>query len=207
MNNSFLPNIKEDEDHRGPGLVEDPQICEKLTKALHLEPFFLTKEAWDSNGFFVHKRIISGNDNAVQGHSEYSSFPRLNKLILIPMVGYAARFLIKFLEPEPDKSETAEERKASYKWLFLSFSVLWLKKAGKVTCVVACYDDCKILKTKIKDALKNYPLRYVQSNPFAIYDAFLRLYIWQYDEGIWKFRKPVRNIEKVDIFRSKTLRP
>ncbi|CAG9941093.1 unnamed protein product [Clonostachys rosea f. rosea IK726] len=174
----FLPNIKKDEDHDGPGLVEDQKICEKLTNALHLEPFFLTEEAWDSNGFFVHKRIIAGSDNAVKGHS------------------YAARFLIKFLEPEKDENETVEEQKAPYKWLFLSFSVLWLKKAGKVTCVVACYDDCGKLQDKIEEALARYPLRYLESNPFAIYDAFLRLYIWQYDEGIWKFRKPVRKIEK-----------
>lgn len=128
-----------------------------------------------------------------------SSIPRLNKLILIPTKGYAARFLIKFLEPEKDENETVEEQKAPYKWLFLSFSVLWLKKAGKVTCVVACYDDCGRLRDKIEEALARYPLRYLESNPFAIYDAFLRLYIWQYDEGIWKFRKPVRKIEKVDI--------
>ncbi|KEY64392.1 hypothetical protein S7711_08454 [Stachybotrys chartarum IBT 7711] len=33
-------------------------------------------------------------------------------------------------------------------------------------------------------------------NPYAIYDALLRVLVWEYDKALWLFRKPVRNMEK-----------
>ncbi|KAK7225436.1 hypothetical protein V2G26_013439 [Clonostachys chloroleuca] len=168
----FLPHISRDpKDEKKSGVIGDDQdLCDELTRSLHLPPFFLQHKAWDSNGFLISRHVPHPEDHDLQS--------------------YAGRFLIKVV--------AQANNKWTYSWLFLSFSILWAKnpKDGKVSCVVVCYDDCEKLEGKISDALKNYSPADIKDNPLAIYDAFLQVVIWEYDSALWGFREPVRNIEK-----------
>jgi hypothetical protein len=72
---SFLPPIHKDDDERKKNkdksfadviLLEDTETCSELSKALKLEPFFFTKDGWDSNGFFTYRQ----SDIRKQSHNE-----------------------------------------------------------------------------------------------------------------------------------------
>lgn len=107
---------------------------------------------------------------------------------------YATRFLIKFLD--------TPAHSLGYSWLYLSFSILWAKKNDELSCVLVCYDDSNDIKfrAKIVEWLTNYPLDNIMQNPLAIHDAVLRAIVVSYDEALWLFRVPVREIEKVGDF-------
>lgn len=189
---SFLPHISRDpKDEKKSGVIGDDQdLCDELTRSLHLPPFFLQHKAWDSNGFLISRHVPHPEDHDLQSEI---SFTWLWRVSLTRILGYAGRFLIKVV--------AQANNKWTYSWLFLSFSILWAKnpKDGKVSCVVVCYDDCEKLEGKISDALKNYSPADIKDNPLAIYDAFLQVVIWEYDSALWGFREPVRNIEKVCV--------
>lgn len=74
---------------------------------------------------------------------------------------------------------------------------------GAVSCVVVCFDDFhngvtnSNLKDRILDGLRSYPQDYIKAHPFGVYDAFMKVIIWEYDRALWLFRKPIRDIEKV----------
>lgn len=63
--------------------------------------------------------------------------------------------------------------------------------------MLTCFDDSHAIKSAILDGLKEYPMINAKHNPYAIYDALLRVLIWEYDKALWLFRKPVRKIETV----------
>jgi hypothetical protein len=84
------------------------------------------------------------------------------------------------------------------RWLFLSFSVLWVRNhhTKKVSCVLVCYDGSEEIQSEIIRGFKQYPLANIKDNPYAVYDALLRVIIWQYNKALWLFREPIRTIEK-----------
>ncbi|KAF4450956.1 Mg2+ transporter protein, CorA-like/Zinc transport protein ZntB [Fusarium austroafricanum] len=170
----FLPPIyAEDEATRTSTLSADPEIRKELTDHLRLDPLFLTEEAWNSNGF-----LMSQQDWSLSPSKDAYS--------------YMTRFLIKFLQ-DPDYQEETPD----YSWLFLAFSILWLKTSeNKVSCVLVCYDDSSKIKDCIVEGFKDYPTENIKESPFAIYDALLRVITMQYDTALWLFRKPIRDIEK-----------
>ncbi|KAI9167885.1 Mg2+ transporter protein, CorA-like/Zinc transport protein ZntB [Paramyrothecium foliicola] len=172
----FLPPIHVDKDDRPADpdfktLLEDPELCKELTQTLNLDESFFTEEAWNSNGFLRHRQgFATAKDTA---HS------------------YATRFLIKFLQA-PGMLKTPK-----YSWLFLAVSVLWVQpEKGKLSCIMVCYDDCSKIRDEILDAFKSYPRANIKENAFSVYDALLQAIVMQYDQALWLFRTPVRNIEK-----------
>ncbi|KAH6981644.1 hypothetical protein BKA56DRAFT_672449 [Ilyonectria sp. MPI-CAGE-AT-0026] len=175
----FLPKIHVDEGDRPkddpdfPILLDDREVCSELTTHLHLDPLFLTKEAWDSNGFLLGQQDWHTHKDIAHSYT------------------YATRFLIKFLREEHVQHD------GDYKWLFLSFSVLWVKtKQDKASCILVCFDDSNIIKDQIVEACKTYCLGNIKQTPFSVYDALLRAVVMQYDKALWLFREPVRKIEK-----------
>ncbi|KAH7322613.1 hypothetical protein B0I35DRAFT_184974 [Stachybotrys elegans] len=171
----FLPHISVDPKDRKEDtkiLLDDPELCGRLTKALHLDDFFLTHSAWNSNGFL--RSEICWNAAGDPVHS------------------LSARFLIKYLQ-QPNSDQPVPD----YAWLFLSFTVLWVKNSGgQVSCILVCYDHCSEIQDKIIGAFNNYPQQQITTTPFAVCDAILRGVIKQYDDALWRFQKPVRDIEK-----------
>ncbi|CAI6099849.1 unnamed protein product [Clonostachys chloroleuca] len=168
----FLPPISRKNEGQGQALLDDPVLCRELTDKLHLEPFFLTTSAWDSNGFFSSRQLVRSETQ--EGYS------------------YGSRFLIKFL------AENYGEGATNFSWSFVSFSVLWSKNrfTNKVSCVLVCYDDAADIKTEIVEGLRNYTLGNIRESPYAVFDAMLGVIVWQFDKALWKFRTPIRTIEK-----------
>ncbi|VUC25575.1 unnamed protein product [Clonostachys rosea] len=168
----FLPPISQKGQGRGQALLDDPTLCQELKARLHLEPFFLTASAWDSNGFFSSRQLVRS-----ETQDSYS---------------YGSRFLIKFL------AENYGERTPEFSWSFLSFSVLWSRNrfTNKLSCVLVCYDDTARIKNEIIEGLGNYTLSNIRESPYAVFDAMLRVIVWQFDTALWKFRMPIRTIEK-----------
>lgn len=96
--------------------------------------------------------------------------------------------------------ETTPTERPSYAWLFLSFSVLWVKcrETSKVSCLVVCFDDFyeqATVRDMFREGLRTLEQNYT-AHSLSVYDTFLKVIIWQYDRALWLFRKPVRNIEK-----------
>jgi hypothetical protein len=61
---SFVPPIRLDDDERNANpnaseLVEDGPLCKDLSDKLNIDPYFLTKDGWDSNGFLLSRRVDS----------------------------------------------------------------------------------------------------------------------------------------------------
>ncbi|CAH0000771.1 unnamed protein product [Clonostachys byssicola] len=153
---SFLPHVADDAE--GQGLVGDAGLCRDLEEKLHLEPFFLTHQAWNSNGFFIDQQFLGPDEDATVLYN---------------------------------------------RWLFLSFSVLWARNhhTKKVSCVLVCYDGSEEIESEIMRGFQQYPLTNIKDNPYAVYDALLRIIIWQYNKALWLFRVPIRTIEKASSTR------
>ncbi|CAH0053737.1 unnamed protein product [Clonostachys solani] len=177
---SFLPHVAGDAE--GQGLVGDADLCRDLEEKLHLEPFFLTHQAWNSNGFFIDQQVCRSQSQEINRRFTQ---------------GYATRFLIKFLGPDEDATVQYN------RWLFLSFSVLWVRNhhTKKVSCVLVCYDGSEEIQSEIVKGFRQYPLANIKDNPYAVYDALLRVIIWQYNKALWLFRVPIRTIEKASSTR------
>jgi hypothetical protein len=62
---------------------------------------------------------------------------------------------------------------------------------------LVCYDDTADIKTEIVEGLRNYTLGNIRESPYAVFDAMLGVIVWQFDKALWKFRTPIRTIEKV----------
>jgi hypothetical protein len=65
---------------KNPGakvLVDDSKLCQRLTENLHLDDFFLTHEAWNSNGFLLSQHGWGASENVV-----YSKYAQILKLRL-----------------------------------------------------------------------------------------------------------------------------
>ncbi|CAI6096074.1 unnamed protein product [Clonostachys chloroleuca] len=176
-------------DAGGQGLVGDADLSRDLEEKLHLEPFFLTHQAWNSNGFFTDQQVCRSQSQDINS--------------------FATRFLIKLLGTDEDPTVHYN------RWLFLSFSVLWVKNhhTKKVSCVLVCYDGSEEIESEIIRGFKQYPLANIKDNPYAVYDALLRVIIWQYNKALWLFREPIRTIEKAsstrvrDVQRTMALQP
>ena len=54
---SFLPPIHLDDDKGEATLISDKALCKELERNLHIGPFFLTKDAWNANGFFSVRHV------------------------------------------------------------------------------------------------------------------------------------------------------
>jgi hypothetical protein len=193
---SFLPDIYLDPGDRPVGdptfgvLVDDPEVCKELTRNLFLDEMFLTKEAWDSNGFLMTR--VSSDTAGIIIHSKYDCPSFASKQTNKLFQGYSARFLVKFLDA-PNVQNIPK-----YKWLYLSFTIVWLRNGqGEVSCLLVCFDDCNKIRNQILDSFKGYLCENLKGSPFSIYDALLKAIIMQYDEALWLFRKPIRGIEKV----------
>ncbi|KAH6671517.1 hypothetical protein F5X68DRAFT_264771 [Plectosphaerella plurivora] len=169
----ILVEIEDAKEADFQGLASDKPLCKELTKCLRLDPFFLTAEAWKSNGFLIS-----------QQHQEEPTDETKDELTR----NYATRFLIKFLD-EPANTQ-------GYSWLYLSFSILWVKKKDQISCVLVCFDDSINIEPKISECFTNYSMDNIMQNPLAIHDALLRAIVFHYDEALWLFRTPVRGIEK-----------
>ncbi|CAG9942851.1 unnamed protein product [Clonostachys rosea f. rosea IK726] len=145
-------------DAEGQALIDDADLCRDLEEKLHLEPFFLTHQAWNSNGFFIDQQFLGSDEDATVQYN---------------------------------------------RWLFLSFSVLWVRNhhTKKVSCVLVCYDGSEEIQSEIIRGFKQYPLANIKDNPYAVYDALLRVIIWQYNKALWLFREPIRTIEKASRTR------
>lgn len=166
----FMPPIYSDTNNRdkkaSPVLLDDPELCKRLTKSLRIDRFFLTENAWKSNGFFMNQQTGDRSDPSERRD--------------------VSRYLIKFLN-DP-----------AYSWLYLSFCVLTVNcKENKSCCNLVCFDDSSKIEDEIIEAFQHYTVDHIRSEPFAVvHDALLRVITEKYDNALWHFRSPIRDIEK-----------
>jgi hypothetical protein len=110
-----------------------------------------------------------------------------------------SRFLIKILQIPGHVLSTGEDH-VDYVWLYLSFCSLWLEDLqGKHSHVVVCFDDCEKIIEHIKKACSDYASDGLIAHPLAMQNVFVRVLVNQYDKAVWRFRKPVRTLEKVSF--------
>ncbi|KAK8848624.1 corA-like mg2+ transporter protein domain-containing protein [Apiospora arundinis] len=153
-------------------LENNDALCLRLSVGLNVDPLFFTKKSWNANGFFQCQHGESGN------HSS------------------ASRFLVKML-PAADVESTVAI--PNYQWAYLSFCTLWREVGdGKASCVLVCFDDWHQhgIMSKIVDAFNRYPLQHIYESSSAMNDALLRGLTDVYDNALWRFRVPVRDIER-----------
>ncbi|GAW16179.1 hypothetical protein ANO14919_056020 [Xylariales sp. No.14919] len=167
----FLPVIHE-EDSEGGGVIS--KCSQPLAKALHVDPFFLTKRAWDSNGFFMSQTHQQGGSPRIQSH--------------------ASRLLIKFLKK---KGGEGGDDRPDYGWMFLSFCAICFKHSDKKkdSHILVCFDHSSRIKDAIESAFEGYLWEVLTQNLLSVHEALLRHIIWEYDRALWLFRKPIRDIE------------
>lgn len=89
-----------------------------------------------------------------------------------------------------------------YHWLYLSFFTLWFESKSpngkKTTQIILCFDDAhgKRVEDAIQEAvgLDSYP---ELDCPYGIIRRIVEAVTRIYDDALWTFRAPVRQIEKV----------
>jgi hypothetical protein len=88
-----------------------------------------------------------------------------------------------------------------YAWLYLSFCILRLadRDEEKESSIVVCFDDCNKIKEAITKGFQALPVDHLVANPLAVEDVVMKVIASEYDKALWRFRKPVREIEKVTI--------
>jgi hypothetical protein len=67
-----------------------------------------------------------------------------------------------------------------------------------VVCYDDFYDETREIANKILNGLRTVNHDHIKTHALCIYDAFLKVIVWEYDRALWLFRKPVRRIEKVN---------
>jgi hypothetical protein len=85
----------------------------------------------------------------------------------------------------------------SYEWLFMAFSTLWYISNGKESQILLCFDLSEEITDMVMTNIKASNPTVVLKCPFAIYDILLSPISRIYDESLWEFRIPIRDIEKV----------
>ncbi|KAI2622715.1 hypothetical protein GGS26DRAFT_567331 [Hypomontagnella submonticulosa] len=173
----FLPPIHAENDHGGPVLSSYPDLCQKLATALHVEPSFLTRDAWNSNGFFMTHSFQPQHTTGV-GYST------------------ASRFLVKFLPNFSETSRTPDQPEAT--WQRLSFCSMWFPchSPRYATCILVCFDDCKNIKTDIVEGCRNYSIQDITAHHLAMHDTLLRGIIWKYDQSVSGLQKHIHDTGK-----------
>jgi hypothetical protein len=87
----------------------------------------------------------------------------------------------------------------AYTWQYLAFCSLWCKKQKDSlgTYVLLCFDVSQRVQTTISNGLRATQGADLCSDPFTLQSELMEIIVTLYDEALWTFRKPVRNIEKV----------
>jgi hypothetical protein len=81
-----------------------------------------------------------------------------------------------------------------YKWYEMGFITEW-DKSGK--CRVLCIDTPEELQSGLKAVLKNKSAPLNFEDPLAMHIPLIDQIILLYDDSVWRFREPLRSIEKV----------
>ncbi|CRG87384.1 Unhealthy ribosome biogenesis protein 2 homolog [Talaromyces islandicus] len=166
INIYFLPNVN--------ALNKNRELCERLSQHLYIDPFFWSDSAYESNGFFMCE------DRPVQdskGDSKCS----------------ISRFLIKELEEKGAKN--------SYKWQYLSFFTLWISGTNEGTHmdtqILLCFDLTRdVMEPLVRKNFLEANGPSLMSGPWETYTVLAKAMTQHFDDSLWKFRDPIRNIEK-----------
>ena len=114
--------------------------------------------------------------------------PRLHRLLIVLIrAATQCRFLIKRLI----------NNQINYEWLFMAFSTLWYTFNGKESQILLCFDLSEEITDAVITSIKASNPTHIFKCPFAIYDILLSPISKIYDESLWEFRIPIRDIEKV----------
>lgn len=104
--------------------------------------------------------------------------------------GSISRFLIKELGNT--------ERKFTYCWQYLSFASLWISGDGvSDTQILLCFDLTYVMRAHILKSFLDSDAENLKRDPFEVYAILVDAITERYDEALWGFRIPVRDIEKV----------
>ncbi|KAI0381177.1 hypothetical protein F5Y04DRAFT_255949 [Hypomontagnella monticulosa] len=172
----FLPPVHAEDEYGGLVLSSYPDLCHKLATALRVEPSFLTKDAWNSNGFSITQRFrYEFECNSREGFST------------------ASRFLVK-LPPTSEQLKTFNEPEAA--WLRLAFCSLLFSTSPRPTPILVCFDDCKRIKSDIIEGFRNHFIFDFTAHHLVMYDFLLRRIIWKYEQGVDGLQKLIRDTKK-----------
>lgn len=109
-------------------------------------------------------------------------------------VGSISRFLIKELEEKGAKN--------SYKWQYLSFFTLWFhgtkNGVSTNTQILLCFDLTRdVMEVLVRKNFLEANGHSLMSGALETYTVLAKAMTHHFDESLWKFRVPIRTIEKV----------
>ena len=118
-------------------------------------------------------------------------------MLITTNTGITSRFLIKQIKPKGDEYE--------YGWEYLSFVSLWYRPAktasggstGEPTQLLLCFDLSPEMKNSIANAFRESDPSAWRHCPFGVYSVMVPMISRWFNDALWQFRLPIRNIEKV----------
>lgn len=99
-----------------------------------------------------------------------------------------------------------------YDWHFMAFCTLWrssrldseidngpakTEESADETNILVCFDLDDEFVLRLRRLLHNADFRKWEEEPFLMLEFALSIVVDQFEEDLWSFQKPVRDIEKV----------
>ncbi|KAJ5762331.1 uncharacterized protein N7511_005713 [Penicillium nucicola] len=208
----FMPKVDE-EILKLPGSTE---LCRQLSEKFFLPGFFFERLGWNANGMFGSTEDISQNDSD-------ASYGEIHFANTKPYEGTVSRFLSKKIKEKhsglmPNLKDSHQANSESifapeydYDWHYMAFCTLWrassvapTEGSGQLradqstdqTNVLLCFDLDDDSTLRLRRLLHKADLRNWKNEPFLMLEFALSIVVDQFEEDLWSFQKPVRDIEK-----------
>jgi hypothetical protein len=106
-------------------------------------------------------------------------------------------------EERPSLERKGTSIKYMYHWLYLSFFTLWYRAEGSQnsTQILLCFDDARgeRIEDAVQGCFQDPANKDLEKSPYAILDRLVEAVGRIYDEALWGYRTPIRQIEKVRV--------
>ncbi|PHH92863.1 hypothetical protein CDD83_4285 [Cordyceps sp. RAO-2017] len=162
------------------GPVKDAQFRQTVSDAFAIPSFFWSRACREANGF------CSRNQDALPHYSgqAYST---------------SSRFLIKEIIPRGPEY--------GYDWQYMAFASLWYRPApnAEESLVLLCFDLSAKMRGLVTAAFQESNPASWRDCPFGCYAVLAGVIAKCFDDALWGFREPVRNIEKSRISKAQCL--
>lgn len=159
-----------------------------LSHRYPLPDFFWKRAAYEANGFHCGWNSAMPKDEADSSYcrstiSYHDLWKRLKES------GSMSRFLIKAYQPDQKHSQ----------WHYISLCSMWLRKPSSdiSTQVFFCFGIPQHMRVSITKHFQSAGSDVLQGCPYTGYAGIMEAIVEEYDEVLWRFRKPLRHFEKV----------
>ncbi|TLS21754.1 uncharacterized protein PpBr36_09445 [Pyricularia pennisetigena] len=154
-------------------------VTDAVSDTFGVPRFFWDRCGWDANGFFKpYKKLATGRDGKC--------------------------------DSAENNAQQDSDKGYSYNWQYLGFATLASNigqgnDAAKICQQLLCFDLSNEIRERIQIAFENSDVSNWIGCPHGFYAVLFSVIAQYFDQALWGFRKPLRELEKEELVTSRYL--